>query len=72
MTTIKFLNYKIEGAYQFLKTSEPNVMVRLNFYGPLPRSVGGVQYLFVLQDLFSKLVTIYAIKKAHQHQNLFK
>ena len=69
---VKFLNYKMEGAYQFLKTSEPNEMVSVDFYGPLPRSVGGVQYLFVLQDLFSKLVTIYAIKKANTRTCLNK
>ena len=47
-------------------------MVRVDFYGPLPRSVGGVQYLFVLQDLFSKLVTIYAIKKSNTRTYLNK
>ena len=45
---VKYLNYKMEGAYQFLKASEPNKMVSVDFYGPLPRSNGGVQYLFVL------------------------
>ena len=37
---------------------------RLIFFGPLPRSIGGVQYLFVLQDVFSKLVTLYPIKRS--------
>ena len=62
---VKFLNFKVEGAYQFVGASEPNEMISVDFYGPLPRSTGGIQYLFVIQDLFSKLVTLYAIKKAN-------
>ena len=62
---VKYLNYPMEGAYQFLKSTESNQFVSVDFYGPLPRSIGGVQYLFVLQDLFSKLVTRYPIKKAN-------
>ena len=52
---VKYLNYKIEGAYQFLQATEPNELVSVDFYGPLLRSIAGVQYLFFLQDLFSKL-----------------
>ena len=62
---VKYLNYKMEGAYQFLQATEPSELVSVDFYGPLPRSIAGVQYLFVLQDLFSKLITIYPIKKAN-------
>ena len=69
---VKYLNYKMEGAYQFLQATEPNEFVSVDFYGPLPRSITGVQYLFVLQDLFSKLVTIYPIKKANTRTCLNK
>lgn len=61
---VKYLNYAMEGGYQFLKASKPNELISVDFFGPLPRSVGGVQYLFVIQDIFSKLVTIYPIKRA--------
>ena len=33
----KFLNYKMEGSYQFLKASKPNELVSVDFFGPLPR-----------------------------------
>lgn len=61
---VKYLNLKMEGAYEFLKATKPNELVSVDFFGPLPRSTGGVQYLFVLQDVFSKLVTLYPIKRA--------
>ena len=61
---VKYLNYKMEGSYQFLKATAPNEMLSIDFFGPLPRSVAGVQYLFVLQDVFSKLITLYPIKRA--------
>ena len=69
---VKYLNYNMEGAYQFLKATMTNEMVSIDFFGPLPRSTAGVQYLFVLQDLFSKLVTIYPIKKANTRTCLNK
>ena len=62
---VKYLNLKMEGAYQFVGAYKPNEMISVDFYGPLPRSTGGIKYLFVIQDLFSKLVTMYAIKKAN-------
>ena len=54
----------MEEGYQFLNASKPNVLASVDFYGSLPRSVGGVQYLFVKKDGFSKLITLYPIKKA--------
>ena len=62
---VKYLNFKMEGAYQFVRASKPNETISVDFYGPLSRSIGGIQYLFVIQDLFSKLVTLYPIKKAN-------
>lgn len=60
----KSVNYKTEGVYQFVKASYPCDTVAVDFYGLLPMSVGGVTYIFVIQDLFSKLVSLYAIKRA--------
>ena len=62
---VKYLNLKMEGAHEFLKATEPNELISVDFFGPLPKSTVGVQYLFVIQDIFSKLVTLYAIKKAN-------
>lgn len=60
----KHLNYKMEGVHEFIHATKPNELVSVDFYGPLPRSNAGVQYIFVLQDVFSKLVTLYAIRRA--------
>lgn len=45
-------------------TNSPNEIHSLDLYGPLPRSRGGVAYLLVCLDLFSKLVSLYPLKKA--------
>ena len=42
----------------------PGDLVTVDFYGPLPRSIGGVEYIFVVLDTFSKYVKLYSIKKA--------
>ena len=38
-------------------------LVTADFYGCLPRSVGGVEYIFVVLDAYSKYVKLYVIKK---------
>lgn len=60
----KYLNYKMEGVHEFVSAKKPNELVSVDFYGPLPGSTSGVQYILVLQDIFSKFVTLYAIKRA--------
>lgn len=42
-----------------------NQLVSVDFYGPLPKSTGGVEYIFELIDVFSKFVVLYPIKKAN-------
>ena len=54
----------MEGGYQFLKAEKPNELISVDFFGPLPASTAGTKYLFVVQDIFSKLVTLYPIKRA--------
>lgn len=61
----KYINYKMEGSFQWVKANRPNEFVAVDFYGPLPASTAGVSYIFVVQDLFSKLVTLYPIKRAN-------
>ena len=50
--------------FEAIIPSAPNDLVAVDFYGPLPRSVGGVQYIFVLLDVFSKYVKLYPLKRA--------
>lgn len=42
----------------------PNEIHSLDLYGPLPMSTGGVTYVLVALDLFSKLVALYTLRKA--------
>jgi len=39
-------------------------LVALDLYGPLPRGRGGVKYILVLVDVFTKYVKLYALKCA--------
>lgn len=60
---VKSINVKMECQYNLVKSSEPGDLVCVDFYGPLPCSVGGVEYIFVMLDAFSKYVKLYSIKK---------
>lgn len=53
---IKHLNRSMEGEYGNVSSEHPGELATVDFYGPLPRSVGGVEYIFVVLDAFSKLV----------------
>lgn len=60
----KYLNFRMEGAYNYVGSSTPNDLVTVDFFGSLPMSIGGVQFIFVVQDTFSKIVKLYPIKRA--------
>ena len=47
-----------------VQSNGPNNLVTVDFFGPLPRRRGGVEYIFVVLDAFSKLVRLYAMKRA--------
>ena len=61
---VKHLNYSMEGEYHRVSASQPSVLVTVDFYGALPRSIGGVEYIFVVMDAHSKYVKLYPIKRA--------
>ena len=42
---IKPLSYKMEGELKFIKSDRPGDLVTVDFYGSLPRSIGGVEYI---------------------------
>ncbi|XP_043276052.1 uncharacterized protein [Venturia canescens] len=42
----------------------PNELLSIDFYGPLPTAKYGKKFLFVAIDVFSKLTTLYALQKA--------
>lgn len=43
---------------------EPNELLSLDYYGPLPTAKQGKKYLLVMIDVFSKLTILYALRKA--------
>lgn len=53
-----------EGKYYPIVPDQPGDLVAVDFYGPLPRSVGGVHYIFVALDVFSKYVRLHPMKRA--------
>jgi transposase InsO family protein len=44
--------------------SEPGMLCACDVYGQLPTGRGGTKYIFVILDVFSKFVRLYALKKA--------
>lgn len=60
---VKSSNIKMEGAFNLVDSTEPEDLVCVDFYGPLPRSTGELQYIFVVMDAFSKYIKLYPIKK---------
>lgn len=72
---VKCINYSMQGEYEMVQAREPGDLVAVDFYGPLPRSAAGVQYIFVILDVFSKLVKLYPMKRANTNvalQRIFK
>ena len=69
---IKYLAIAMEGEYKLVAAAAPNDLITVDFYGPLPRGRGGVCYLFVVLDAFSKIVRMYPMKKATTYMSLKK
>jgi transposase InsO family protein len=60
----KWPNKRHQGLMQTVKASKPGELVALDLFGALPRGKGGVQYILVVLDVFSKLVKLYTLKHA--------
>lgn len=60
---VKPSNINMESEYRMVYSSKPSDLVSVDFYGPLPRSTAGMEYVFVVLDVFSKYVKLYPIKK---------
>ena len=48
----------------FIKVNRPFDLVVVDLFGPLPKGRGGVMYIFVMLDTFSKYVRLYSVKRA--------
>lgn len=68
----KHLNITMEGKFKSIIVQNQNELISVDFYGPLPKSKGGLKYIFVVKDNFSKLITLYPIKKANTRTCLNK
>ena len=60
----KVVNYRLEGELNYIKVEKPFDLVAVDLYGPLPKGRGGVMYIFVVLDTFSKYVRLYSVKRA--------
>nr|CAI5864426.1 unnamed protein product [Callosobruchus analis] len=58
----KYLNEKMAGPMKSIIPKDENELVAVDIFGPLPTSVGGVKYVFVVLNVFTKYVILYQIK----------
>lgn len=61
---VKYFTIAMEGPYNQVISHSPSDLVTVDYYGPLPCARGGVEYVFVVLDAFSKLIRLYPLKKA--------
>ena len=69
---VKHPTVAMEGEYNLVASEGPSDLVTVDYYGPLPRGRGGVEYLFVMLDAFSKLVRLYPMRRATAMMSLKK
>lgn len=69
---VKYLSIAMEGPYHLVNSEYPCDLICIDYYGPLPRGRGGVEYILVILDAFSKLVRLYPVKRATTHITLKK
>lgn len=58
-------NNTLTGPLQPIIPKDVGELVAVDFFGPLPRSTGGVTYLLVAVDVFSKFVKLFPLKRAN-------
>lgn len=69
---VKYISVAMEGSYNQVASNHPSDLVTVDYYGPLPRARGNVEYVFVVLDVFSKLVRLYPLKRATTLSSLDK
>ena len=69
---VKYLSIAMKGEYQMVHSGARSDLVTVDFYGPLPRARGGAEYVLVVLDAFSKLVRLYAMKRATAQMSVKK
>lgn len=61
---VKVRNFSTNGLPQPIITEQVGELAAVDFFGPLSKSQGGVAYVFVVVELFSKYVQLFALKRA--------
>lgn len=58
----KSANYTLAGTTRSILPNAVNELLSIDLFGPLPSGVAGVRHVLVIIDVFSKFVSLYAIK----------
>jgi hypothetical protein len=61
---VKFPNSKYDVENRPHLPERKGQLVSVDFYGPAPRGRGGVRYLFMCLDVFTKFIKLYPLKSA--------
>jgi hypothetical protein len=61
---VKHPNRSYKTEWRSHLPTDPGVLCSVDIYGPLPKGRGGVKYILVLLDVFSKYIKLYALKSA--------
>lgn len=61
---VKPANKNTAGPFLPVSANRPNELIAIDFYGPLPRTIRGSEYILVVLDVFSRLVRLYPLKRA--------
>jgi hypothetical protein len=61
---VKFPNWKYEVENRPHLPERKGQLVSVDFYGPVPQGRGGVRYLFVCLDVFTKFIKLYPLRSA--------
>ena len=56
------MNIRYDTDPQAILRREPNDLIAVDTHGPMPTSIFGHKYIFIVYDVFSKFTTLYAMK----------
>ena len=69
---VKSLNYGMGRKFLPVIAEKPNDLVAVDYFGPIPASRVGVEYIFVVLDVFSRYVKLYPLKRATARASITK
>jgi len=63
---------KLYGDIHNVTSYRKNELISIDYFGPLPKGRGGVEYIVVILDVFTKFVKLFAIKNANSETTIKK